>query len=134
MSGNSSASITLESPKRTSIWMNLPPGTGILLPTWAPNACWYQSAACAAPPTTRCGVIVRAMGELARSVSWFIGSSAQPRSSVPPINLPMLEQFRSTSTEPGRLTSTRTATDRPVPPSITQQEHACHRSADRTGP
>src|SRR5512133_3866214 len=41
---------------------------GILAPGWAPKACWYQSAACAAPPTTRCGVMVWAVGELARAV------------------------------------------------------------------
>src|SRR4029453_3828538 len=44
---------------------------------WAPKACWYQSAACAAPSTTRCGVMVWVVDELARSVSWFIDSSAQ---------------------------------------------------------
>src|SRR6266545_5730700 len=75
MSGNSSASITLESPKRSSIWMNLPPGTGILGPTCAPNACRYHSAARAAPRTTRCGVMVWVGGELARSIPSFIGSS-----------------------------------------------------------
>src|SRR6266508_1232091 len=46
-------------------------------PTYAPNACWYQAAAWAAPRTTRCGVMVWGGCGLARSIaSWCIGSSA----------------------------------------------------------
>ena len=58
ISGNSSATTTVESPKRSLTLMSLPPGTGLRLYSLAPKAFVYHSAVRAAPLTTMCGVTV----------------------------------------------------------------------------
>src|SRR5215204_3437292 len=76
-SGNSSAIITVESPKRSSICINRPPGTGMRPRSSAPNARWYHAEAAPAPRTTRCGVIV-CFGSVAGFVSVIACSSLRP--------------------------------------------------------
>jgi len=56
-SGNSSASITVESPKCSSMLRSLPSGRGTRLRSSAPSARTYHRAASDAPRTTMCGVI-----------------------------------------------------------------------------
>jgi len=58
ISGNSSATITAESPNHSSTDMSLPPGKGTRLRSSAPNAVLYHSTARAASRTTMCGVMV----------------------------------------------------------------------------
>src|SRR5215204_4285446 len=58
ISGNSSATITAESPNQSSTLISLPPGTGMRLRSSAPKASAYHSAARAAFRTTMCGVMV----------------------------------------------------------------------------
>src|SRR5215211_1513775 len=58
ISGNSSATITAESPNQSSTLMSFPPGTGMRLRSSAPRAAAYHSAARAASLTTMCGVMV----------------------------------------------------------------------------
>src|SRR5215208_3245136 len=58
ISGNSSATITAESPNQSSTLMSFPPGTGMRLRSSALRAAAYHSAARAASRTTMWGVMV----------------------------------------------------------------------------
>jgi len=55
-SGNSLATATAASPKRSSTLITLPPGSGMRLTSSAPNASAYQRAAPSAAGTTMCAV------------------------------------------------------------------------------
>src|SRR5829696_6480015 len=57
-SGNSSATITGESPNQSSTYITLPFGSGNRSRSLAPNARWYHPDAAIASWTTMCGVIV----------------------------------------------------------------------------
>src|SRR5215204_6102359 len=72
ISGNSSATITAESPNQSSTLMSLPPGTGMRLRSSAPRAPVYHSAARAASRTTMCGVMVCIPSGIAFTLGWVI--------------------------------------------------------------
>src|SRR5215210_7166306 len=72
ISGNSSATITVESPIRSSTLMSLPSGTGTRLFSLAPRTSAYHAAARAAPRTTMCALTVCIPSGMASVPSWFI--------------------------------------------------------------
>ena len=68
ISGNSSASMTVVSPKASSTYISLPPGSGMRLRSCAPSASTYQAAARPASLTTRWGEMAVTGSPLERAV------------------------------------------------------------------